>query len=247
MDWITVKIHCSSLGKLTTEPRNKADKDAGNLSETTKTHLIEVYAEKQYGFRRDISNKYTNKGNKCEPKAIEELSKFTGIPMVKNEEVFSNGHFIGTPDILTPEKKIIWDTKCCYDWVTLLENIDGADSENEHQLEGYLDILKDGYEKAYVVKILLDHPEEEIDREKYRMFTAGNYISEESPEFLRKWQEREKTMRFEHFPLEQRILIFEILPNPEYIEKAKAKVEKSRQFLQELSERHTKFNNKFKF
>ncbi len=238
-------IHCSSLSKITTEPRNKGDKDAGNLSETAKAHLIEVYAEHKFGFRRDISNKYTNKGNICEPKAIEQLSRFIGIPMEKNEEVFSNEHFIGTPDVKVPTRKILFDTKCCYDWITLLENVEGADPENIRQMEGYLDLL--GYEKAYIVKILLDHPEEEIDREKYRLFNAGNYISDESPDFLRKWQEREKTMRFEQFPLQDRILIFEVLPNPEYIEKVKQKVEKSRLFLQDFHKKYQNFNKSLTF
>jgi len=245
VDFSKTIIHCSSLGKLTTEPRNKADKDAGNLSETTKAHLIEVYAEQRYGFKRDISNRYTNKGNICEPTAIMELSKFAGILMEKNEQVFKNDWIIGTPDVIVPEKKILFDTKCCYDWITLLENIEGPDTDNIHQLEGYLEIL--GYEKAYIVKILLDHPEEEIAREKYRLFTAGNYISEESPDFLRKWQEKEKTMRFEHFPVQERILMFEVLPNPDYIEKARKKVEKSREFLKEFHETHKKFNNSFNF
>lgn len=246
IDFSKTLIHCSSLSKITTEPRSKADKDAGNLSETAKTHLIEVYAEKMYGFRRDNSNKYTNKGNVCEPKAISELSKFTGLRMEKNEGTVSNDWFIGTPDVRIDSLRIIFDTKCCYDWITLLENLpDGPDDENIHQIEGYLDCLE--WDKGYVAKILLDHPEEDIDRERYRLFTQGNYISEESPEFLRKWAEKEKMFRFEQFPLDARILLFEVNANSEYIDRAKLKVEKSRKFLQEFSEKHINFNKSLTF
>lgn len=245
-DLSKILIHCSSLSKITTEPRSKADKDAGLLSETAKSHLIEVYTENQYDYRRDNVNKYTNKGNVQELKAILELSKFTGLLMEKNEATIYNEYFVGTPDIILPDLKIIFDTKCCYDWITLLDNVqDGLPEENKRQIDGYLDIL--GWDTGYVAKILLDHPQEDIDREKYRLFTSGNYISEESPDFLRKWAEKEKQFRFETAPLSERILLFEVKKDEEYLEKARQKVIKSRIFMQEFSEKHKKFNNSFKF
>jgi hypothetical protein len=47
MEFYNTLIHCSSIGKLLTEPQLKADKEAGELSKTAKTHLIEVYANKR--------------------------------------------------------------------------------------------------------------------------------------------------------------------------------------------------------
>jgi hypothetical protein len=40
MDFSQVKIHCSSLGCLFTEPQSKADKEAGKLSKTAQAHLV---------------------------------------------------------------------------------------------------------------------------------------------------------------------------------------------------------------
>ena len=48
MEFFNTLIHCSSIGKLLTEPISKADKESGELSKTAKTHLIEVYANKKY-------------------------------------------------------------------------------------------------------------------------------------------------------------------------------------------------------
>jgi len=45
MDFSEVKIHCSSLGHLFVEPKTKAAKDAGELSETAKSHLLKVYGK----------------------------------------------------------------------------------------------------------------------------------------------------------------------------------------------------------
>lgn len=246
MNFSNIKIHCSSASKLTIEPKSKADKDAGNLSETAKTHLIEVYTEHKYGFRRDNANKYTEKGNKQEPKAIEQLSIFTGLNLKKNELKFENDYFIGTPDCVVPEKQIIFDTKCCYDWITLFDNIqDGLPDENERQIQAYLDIL--GWETGYVAKILLNHPEEDIEYAKYRLLNSGKYISEESPQFIKDWQEKEKMMRFEQHPLEERILLFPVQKDPDYIEKAKQKVEKARLFLQDFDNKHQNFNKNLVF
>lgn len=245
-DFSKTLIHCSSLGKLMTEPRNKSDKEANNLSETAKNHLIEVYAEVLYDFKRDNSNKYTNKGNVCEPKAILELSDFTGIFMQKNESKVSNDWFVGTPDVIVEEKRIIFDTKCCYDWITLLENIkDGVLDENHAQIQGYLDCL--GWDTGYIAKILLDHPEEDIEREKYRLFTQGNYISEESPEFVAKWDKMESMFRFEQFSINERLLLFRVDKDDDFIQKAKLKVEKSRLFLKDFYQKHVNWNKNFVF
>lgn len=61
MDWTKVLIRCSSLGCLFTEPQAKADKDAGNLSKTAKTHLKSVYIREKYGREKDIVTKTDEK------------------------------------------------------------------------------------------------------------------------------------------------------------------------------------------
>ena len=59
----TILIHCSSLSKLMTPPKDKAEKLLGNLSATAKGHLIEVYAEQLFDFKKELDNKYIRKGN----------------------------------------------------------------------------------------------------------------------------------------------------------------------------------------
>lgn len=70
----STKIRCSSLGSLFTEPKSKADKDAGNLSQTAKAHLIEVYARELWGVQVDITAKSVRKGVLCEEEAIDAIS-----------------------------------------------------------------------------------------------------------------------------------------------------------------------------
>lgn len=239
MDFSKTLIHCSSIGKLLTEPKAKADKEAGELSATAKTHLIEVYSRERYDFQKELDNKYIRKGNTVEQEAIDELSLQIRMPLEKNEETFRNSFFVGTPDVFT--KTLVFDVKSSYDWLTFLSNIPSElDPMYESQLNGYMDLL--GINKGYIVYVLLDTPFEEIEKQKYYLFTKGNYISEESPEFLKLWAEKEKNFIFSNHPIEERILFFEVNRNQELIDKAKAKVVKAREFLEDFHKKHKSFN-----
>jgi hypothetical protein len=227
MEFFNTLIHCSSIGKLLTEPISKADKESGELSKTAKTHLIEVYANKKYGFKKEIDNKYTDKGNTVEPEAIDMLSLTIKRPLSKNTEVFSNDFFIGTPDVID---EIVYDS-----------NIpDKLDSTYEAQVNGYMDLL--GLDKACVAYCLIDTPEHIRNSAKYSLLRKMDVVSEESPEFIKEWNEKERNMIFSNAPLEERILLFPVYRNEELIEKAKAKVLKARTFLQELEYKHLNFN-----
>lgn len=239
MDFSKTLIHCSSIGKLLTEPKAKADKEAGELSATAKTHLIEVYARERYDFQKELDNKYIRKGNTVEQEAIDELSLQIRMPLEKNEETFRNEFFVGTPDVFT--ETMLFDVKSSYDWLTFLANIPSElDPMYEAQLNGYMDLL--GISKGYIVYVLLDTPFEEIEKQKYYLFTKGSYISEESPEFLKLWAEKEKNFIFSNHPIEERILFFEVNRNQDLIDKAKAKVIKAREFLEDFHKKHKSFN-----
>jgi hypothetical protein len=239
MEFSNTLIHCSSIGKLLTEPQSKADKEKGELSKTAKTHLIEVYAYMKYGFKKEIDNKYTDKGNTVEPEAIDMLSLTMKMPFEKNTETFSNDYFTGTPDVIG--ETIVFDTKSSWDWITFLSKIpDKLDSEYEAQVNGYMDLL--GLDTACVAYCLLDTPEHFRESAKYSLLRKMNVISDESPEFIKEWNKKEANMIFSNAPLEERILLFPVYKNQELIDKAKEKVIKARTFLQELEYKHLNFN-----
>lgn len=234
-----IKIHCSSLGKILTNPKSKADIEEGNLSATAKSHLIEVYARELYDFKKELNNKYVNKGWEVEPEAIEELSLQVRYPMEKNEEVFSSEYFVGTPDVIT--KNMVFDVKSSYDWITFLSNIPSElDPMYVAQVNGYLDLL--GYDTGYIAYVLLDTPESIRNKEKFYLLSSMDVISEESPSFVKAWEEKEKNMIFSNHPIEERILLFEVKKDKELLEKAKQKVVKARQFLEEFYFTHQHFN-----
>lgn len=234
-----ILIHCSSLGKLLVEPQKKEDKEAGNLSSTAKGHLIEVYAKELYDFRKELNNKYITKGNEVEKEGIDALSLQLRYPMEKNEEVFSSEYFVGTPDVIT--KNMVFDVKSSYDWLTFLSNIPSKlDPMYVAQVNGYLDLL--GYDTGYIAYVLLDTPESIRNKEKFYLLSSMDVISEESPSFVKAWEEKEKNMIFSNHPIEERILLFEVKKDQELLDKAKQKVIKARQFLEEFYYAHKNFN-----
>lgn len=234
-----IKIHCSSLGKLLTEPKSKADKENGELSATAKSHLIEVYARELYDFKKELNNKYITKGNEVEEEGINELSLHLRYPMDKNEETFIGDYFVGTPDVIT--RNMVFDVKSSYDWITFLSNIPSElDPMYVAQVNGYLDLL--GYDTGYIAYILLDTPESIRNKEKFYLLSSMDVISEESPSFVKAWEEKEKNMIFSSHPIEERILLFEVKKDQELLEKAKQKVVKARKFLEEFYYTHKSFN-----
>jgi len=188
-----IRIHCSSLGKLLTEPKSKQDKEEGNLSATAKTHLIEIYAQNLYNFRKELNNKYVTKGNEVEKEGIDALSIQVRYPMEKNEEVFINEFLVGTPDVIT--QNMVFDVKSSFDWITFLSNVPSElDPMYVAQVNGYLDLL--GYDTGYIAYVLLDTPESIRNKEKFYLLSSMDVISEESPAFVKAWEEKEKNMIF---------------------------------------------------
>ena len=62
-----LKIRCSSLGKIMTNPRTKKE----TLSKTCKTYVQDIFKENEFGIVREFWSRFIDKGNDCEVKSIE--------------------------------------------------------------------------------------------------------------------------------------------------------------------------------
>ncbi|AHG75398.1 Translocation protein TolB [Mannheimia varigena USDA-ARS-USMARC-1296] len=133
---------CSMLHQLMSEPRTKADREAGLISDTAKAAVREMAKFDLFGYQSFDGNKYTEKGNQLEEQAIK-LSGFTrGLVLKKNTERRDNGIINGECDIYVPSRKLIIDTKCSWDIGTHPFFRDEA--EAKAQKAGY-DIQMQGY------------------------------------------------------------------------------------------------------
>lgn len=244
-DFSNTLIHASSISKLFTEPKEKAAKDAGELSSTAKTHLIETCIKVKYNRRKEIETKQMAKGKKAELDSLMLLSKTLGHFFDKNEESIQNDYIIGTPDTFIGESlqnaEAILDVKTSWDIFTFLNNIDGKlDSAYEKQLQAYMWLT--GAEQGYVAFCLVDMPEDMLNDEKQRLLYKTMAISDESPEFKAEWSKKLSQFIYSDIPENERILIFPVEKDPTFPEKCTQKIEKARIFLQEFENKHLNFN-----
>ncbi len=235
VDWSKVKIRCSSLGSLFTEPVTKEAKANGELSKTAKSHLIEVYAKEFWGVEKDIITKQMQKGKQAEGDGITLLSRVDKQLYQKNDEQKENEWICGHADIVEDDR--ITDTKISWDALTFLPKLlEPIDKDYMYQLIGYMWLWQK--KQGRVSHLLVDTPENIIQGEKYRLLRSMDVVSEDSPEFLRAARVLESNMRFGHIPIEQRVINHYVSFDEEIIPKIEAKVAKAREFLAEFHEKH---------
>lgn len=242
-DFSKVLIRASAMGLIMTEPKSKADKEAGNLGQTAKSYLKKVYNEYRWGRTSDIRNKYTSKGLMVEPESITLVSRLDKKFYIKNEENLRNDYFSGTPDIFSGisirEAEVLRDIKSSWDSDTFLSNV-GEALEPIYWWQGqiYMDLAN--CSEYAVDYCLVDTPFEIIESEKKKLWHQMNCVTEESPEYLAACAELESNMIFTDIPIEERRWTIAFNKDKEAIERAKEKVIKSREWLVVFEEMHLK-------
>jgi hypothetical protein len=165
-----MKFRCSSLGKIMTEPRSKAE---GSLSVGAKTYIRELAAQEILGVEFTVSSKEMEKGNLCELEAIELLNRVRGFDLVKNAERRSNEWITGECDLFNPDGPRGHDIKCSWSAKTFpITLADCEDKNYEWQMRGYM-ALWDAPEWE-VNYCLLDTPERLIGFEPMQMHIVSH-------------------------------------------------------------------------
>jgi hypothetical protein len=226
-NWNTYKFRPSSLGRLMTNGRSKSEP----LGETTKAYLKEIFIEEMYGRKKDISNKFTEKGILTEEDSLDLVTKHYGKLFIKNKEKLANKFITGTPDIILPKKVI--DIKSSWD-IWTFANADGGNKDYYWQLQGYMWLT--GTDVADLIYCLNNSPEHLIfDEQRHQMYRLGLVDQEGTEAFIAMENEVEHNMKFDDIPAEQRIKVFGFDYNPEDIERIKERVIISREYLSTLS------------
>lgn len=169
-------FRCSSLGHLMTEPKNKSEK----ISETTKRHLIDVYASSVYGRREDVTNKFIDKGNTREEDSLTLLALQMRTMFKKNSTRLSNEFITGEPDAFIgrsiKEADQTFDTKTSWSLHTFLRaKFAKPDTMYYYQGMGYMWLT--GAKKHTVVYCLVNSTAQAILDEKRR---AAWHVGEDS-------------------------------------------------------------------
>lgn len=210
-----VLFRCSSIGKLMTEPKTKAE---GPLSVGAKTYIRSLVAQEIFT-DFEISSKEMEKGRLVELDGIDLLNRVRGLSLVKNSERRSNRWITGECDLFDASRRRGHDIKCPWSIATFpILSTDCEDKLYEWQMRGYM--------------MLWDADEWEV-----------NYALVSTPEELVRYEPQ--TMHFvDHYPEHLRLTTWTVkrdLGKEEaMIEKVKAAREYYAQALQEFEETHRK-------
>lgn len=174
-------IRCSALGKIMGEPRSKS---SGPLSETAKSYIRELAAQDILGIDFVIQSRQFDKGNACEPEAIELINRVRGLSLVKNTERRTAHGLTGECDMFqeSPTREVR-DSKCAWSAATFPITVADIQSSTtaslyEWQGRGYM-LLWDA-ERFHIDYVLLDTPVELIGYEP-----ASLHVVSHVPEHLR--------------------------------------------------------------
>lgn len=235
-DFSTLLFRCSALGHIMTEARSKND----TLSETCKTHLVDIYVSHKYGRQTDISNKYTEKGLMVEEDSITLYSRLKKKFFTKNEQHLSNDFIKGTPDLFTglaiKDAEEIIDIKSSWDIFTFFRV--HTQKLNPHyywQLQGYMALS--GAKKASIVYCLVSTPQLFINDEKRKLLYKMGIATDENELYQKACAELDKAMIYEDIPIKERVIELSIERSEEDIQHIYQRVKECRQYLCTLEDR----------
>jgi hypothetical protein len=225
-----ILFRCSSWADLMTDPKTKAQKEAGDLSETAKALCIETWISHKYGIKKDITNKYLEKGIASEEDAITLLSKVDKTFYVNNKARMSNEFITGEWDILKDSHVI--DIKSSWDAFTFFKHLKDTELDKKYywQLQGYMALT--GAKTSEVCYCLVDTPDHLIEKEITNLWYKLGQIDQESSQWIEAETEARNNMKFsDKIEAADRVIRFKIDRNDEDIQKGYERVEQARQWI----------------
>jgi hypothetical protein len=233
MNFLNTLFRCSSLGYIMTDARSKSEP----ISETCKTHLIDVYVSNKYGRQTDIQSRYIEKGNMVEEDSITLYSRVKKTFFKKNEYSLSNEFIKGTPDLfvgleITEAEQII-DIKSSWDIYTFFRvHTQTLNKQYYWQLQGYMALT--GAKSAKLVYCLVNTPETLIQDEERKLFYRMGVVTDDNKDYQEACAELRKSMTYDDIPLNERFIEIPLERSDEDIERLYKRVELCREYLQEL-------------
>ena len=148
-----MKIRCSQLGRIMSNPTKREMDNGEVLSKGAKTYLTQVAKEYFFGYRSEIDSKYIDKGINCESNAIKLYNDVNFTSHKKNEERKENDFLTGECDIITEDSII--DIKTSWSLETFPATKNEALSKSnaslyEYQGRGYMMLYqKESFDLVY--------------------------------------------------------------------------------------------------
>lgn len=224
-----ILFRCSGTGALMTEPKLKADKDAGNLSETAKTFVQDKWLFDTFGFAESIKNQYMDKGNECEQDSMDLVTQvLEGGFRSRYNTKLQNDYVIGTPDIVLSD--CVEDIKTSWNLKTFFN----AELSKMYYAQAQCYMWLTGKEKYRLIYSLVPTPQSMVlnECEKLVYKYGKNYDNEDYIAECQQIQRNNDLIK--EIPTEKRVKVFAFDYDPNYIETLKIKIEKAREYYNTL-------------
>lgn len=226
-----ILFRASSVGHIMTDPKLKSEM----ISETCKTHLIDVFIGKKYGRKTDISNRYTIKGTQVEEDSMTLFSRLEKRPYFKNEDWLKNEFITGTPDIITSldvEDMEVIDLKSSWDIFTFMRSKYKKEMNKLYywQLQAYMWLT--GAKKSRLVYCLVNTPESLIEGEKRSLWYKMGQPELSSKHYVEGCNEIDRLMIYDDIAMIERVHSTVVLRDDEAIEKMRLRTILCNQWMQ---------------
>lgn len=206
------------------------------LSENAKNFLIEIYSRDRYNIRKAaISRQKPSiaKGYFLEREGLQLLSSIDRVEYLKCKEIVFDDYFYGTCDILCPSGNKIIDIKTSWNATTFMQSRKNQlPAKAWWQMQGYLHLYK--IQKGEVCYVLINTPQHLIDQEQANLFRRYTYGEITRDKYDTEYEKLQSLYNYDKIPKTKRVIRFEIDYEPDYIDKAKRKVDLSRVWLNEF-------------
>jgi len=220
-----ILFRCSGAGSLMTEPKLKADKDAGNLSETAKTFVEDKWLFEQFGFSELLKNQYIDKGNECEQDSMDLVSQVVkGGFRARYNTKLQNEYVIGTPDIVLQD--CVEDIKTSWNLKTFFN----AELSKMYYAQAQCYMWLTGKLNYRLIYALVPTPQSMVlnECEKLVYKYGKNY---ENEDYIKECQQIQRNNDLiKELPTEKRVKVFAFDYDSAYIETLKVKIEKAREY-----------------
>lgn len=215
-----ILIRASALSRLMSDPKLKADKEAGLLGETAKTLITEIWLNNEYGYKEDVVTDEMMKGLICEQDSMALVQDVLGGEFrLKNTTYFKNEFIHGTPDIILSKEDYCEDIKTSYNLRTFVDA--EYKQGNSYWWQGQAYMWLTGKTKYRLMYCLVETPSDIIVEQKKRFYYKFN-CDETNQNYI------DISMQIDHnnniiskIPKEKRVKIFEFPFDKEAIEKVK--------------------------
>jgi hypothetical protein len=219
-------IRASQLGLLMTEPKTKADKEAGLLSETAKTMVESIWLYNKYGYKESVVTDEMMKGLICEQDSMALVQEVLGGEFrVKNDERKQNDYVIGSADTPLKKEDVIEDLKSSYNLRTFFNAKYKQGDVYWWQGQAYMWLW--GKKKYRLIYCLVPTPEEYITEQKKKFWYKFN-CDETNEDYIKISMQIDRNNELiKDIPAKDRVKVFEFGFDADAIEQVKVQYDKA--------------------